>query len=389
MAEDRQTYRSFRITDFTSHPRIAEFPDSNAGSIESPPTLPFGQYVLRVLLSGKYASEKTEYKAGDFVLLQNVRVNGKGGRGLEGYIASESCSAYPIKVIKSPASELGPLLLCVSSPFPFYEFGMNERLRSVPLRQRARFYSRRQQKLTPAPEEEREVLTIASPITHVADDGGDVSMETPQEGPEGGLDSIPKSRAPTPDRFSLLKDAKVNTVLDGLFQVRLLYSLTILASLKLTSQASSTSDRPSSLLEQGRYVLRSDRLDSSCSHNRASSTPARPRRGQRPRAVRSVRPRGAHPASAPAEGLRVPRCARAGRHRAVAGAEARQESAVWTEGPSASDEQLWLVKGQGGQCRSSRLEPPSVRPSLTSGSYFHATDMPSVLQSDDERLRTN
>lgn len=249
MAEDKQTYRSFRITDFTSHPRIAEYPDSNAGSIESPPTLPFGQYVLRVLLSGKYASEQTKYKAGDFVLLQNVRVNGKGGRGLEGYIASESCSAYPIKVIKSPASEVGPLLLCVSSLSPFDGLELNEHLRSASLRQRARFYSRRQQELTPDPEEEREVVTIASPITHAADDGGDVSTATPQEGPEGDLDSILKSRAPTPDRFSLLKDAKVNTVLDGLFQVRLLFSLTILASLKLTSRASSTSDRPNPLVE--------------------------------------------------------------------------------------------------------------------------------------------
>jgi hypothetical protein len=114
--EDDKYYRSFKVTDFTAHPRIKDEPDGDPGTPSAPPRRAFGRYTLRILLSGADATDNRAdaWRTGDYFFFVGLRVNGKGGRGLEAYFHTDGQpQPYPIVPVPSPCAALGPLLRCV------------------------------------------------------------------------------------------------------------------------------------------------------------------------------------------------------------------------------------------------------------------------------------
>lgn len=227
MGKDKQMYRSVRITDFTAHPAIQDEPDKDPGLPANPPKEPFGRYALRILLTGDLAENPRgdALKTGDYVFVSCLRVNDKGGRGLEAYLLQEPAADYPIVHVNPPCGALGPLLKCVracSAPAPHRLSETDPRSSHVvssSSRQKTEFYLRIG---SPAPEVPTPI-TCASPIVHAAEGDDDLQQLSEDHIHLDSLLAPPKEDSPSlapPDRSSLLKDAPVNTVIDGVFQVR-------------------------------------------------------------------------------------------------------------------------------------------------------------------------
>lgn len=104
------------MTDFTAHPRIKDETEGDPGTPSTPPRRAFGRFTLRVLLSGPDATDNRAdaWRTGDYLFFVGLRVNGKGGRGLEAYFHTDGQpQPYPIVPVPSPCAALGPLLRCV------------------------------------------------------------------------------------------------------------------------------------------------------------------------------------------------------------------------------------------------------------------------------------